>query len=222
MASVNKNFISSIVKSNSSKELADKVGETALDAILDQGILRDIPIIGTAISLLKAGDDIKSYLFAKKILTFLAEVEQLPSEQRSKFLSDNFQTVEQQEKVTDNLLLQIEQAQSMRTCKLLGKVFSAYVSGKINHRYYQLFCNATMRMNDYLLDQLHMFYKSDTSFGIEFHAMNEVSSLGLLDLKVTNQLFKNSDGDKGFFSNEAIKNELGKSFYRHIVASEYA
>lgn len=42
-------------------------GEFALDSILPDGIVRDLPIIGPAFSLIKIGKDIQSRIFIEKL-----------------------------------------------------------------------------------------------------------------------------------------------------------
>lgn len=98
MSLLSKDLLKSIAKSSNSHNLVDKVGETALDAVLDDGVLKDIPIIGTALSLYKAGDSIRANLFAKKILAFLYEIEELSSEQRQQFIEKTSLTLKMKKK----------------------------------------------------------------------------------------------------------------------------
>lgn len=207
-------------KSSTSHELVDKIGETALDMVLvlDDGVIKDIPIIGTAVSLLKAGDNIKAYLFAKKMLTFLQELETLSVVEREEFFKNNVSNAKEEEKLSEALLLSIDSSERVDSCRFLGRTVNLYVAGKINKRYFDLYCIAARRMNDYLIDQLKQFYDKDNAYGVDFHAMHDLASLGLLDIKVKNQFFK----ETGDMLQSPERNELGKWFYTHIIKSEFA
>ena len=74
----NQSMLASIKNSSNTTDLADKIGEVALDSLLSDGLLKDIPVIGTALSLFKAGNDVAAYFFAKKILAFMSEIETIP------------------------------------------------------------------------------------------------------------------------------------------------
>lgn len=219
-----KGLARSIVKSSTSHDLLDKIGETALDIALDEGVIRDIPIIGTAISLFKAGDKVKAYLFTKKILSFLEEIEKIPSQQREKFFEKNISSEKEQDKLTDTLLLYIESANNFIVCKLLGRCLKLYINGTISKYYYDMCCLSTIRMTDYLLRQVHGYYISENSGGLEFHAMNELASLGIIDLKTTMMQFEISDGPmKGnkTWVEMPFKNKFGKIYYDNIVKLEF-
>jgi hypothetical protein len=213
-----KNLIKSMSKSSTSHELVDKIGETALDMVLDDGVMKDIPIIGTAISLFKAGDNIKAFLFAKKILTFLQELETLSIKEREDFFSKNISSAKEEEKLSETLLLSIDSSERIDSCRFLGRTVRLYIAGEINKRYFDLYCIAAKRMNDYLIVQLKQFYDKDNCYGVEFHAMHDLASLGLLDIKVKNQIIK----ETGDMLQSSERNELGKWFYSHIIKAEFA
>ena len=68
--------------------------EIGLDAVMEDGILKDIPIISTAISLYKIGSSIKERHDLKKLLIFLNEInngiidEEKRQEYQNKFQSN--------------------------------------------------------------------------------------------------------------------------------------
>ena len=59
--------------------------EITLDEVLDEGIARSIPFIGTAVGLYRATMSIKDRFFIKKVLLFLTELHKTEQEQREKF-----------------------------------------------------------------------------------------------------------------------------------------
>jgi len=63
-----------LINSIASNELSSgmrNLGEVALDTILQEGILRDIPVLNTIVAFYKAGVEIHHQLFLTKIINFL-------------------------------------------------------------------------------------------------------------------------------------------------------
>ena len=59
--------------------------EVALDALLDEGLARDIPVIGTVVALARTGAAIRDRILVKKILRFLTELGEVPERERARF-----------------------------------------------------------------------------------------------------------------------------------------
>ncbi len=109
------------------------VSETAIDSALKDGILRDIPIIGTLIGIIKAGHEIKSALFLRKIAIFLKTLSEISDEERNIFVN-KFDTLEKQHKFGETILLLIERAENMEKPKLIAKIINAHILGYIDQK----------------------------------------------------------------------------------------
>ena len=84
------NLIKSITTSRAT-EISSQLGEVALDKILNEGVVKDIPIIGSAISFIRVGNDIQAYYFTKKIIKFLTQLEEIPVAERTAFIEKHTQ-----------------------------------------------------------------------------------------------------------------------------------
>ena len=123
-----------LVESLEVKELGSLTADYAelgLDSILDDGIVKDIPILRTAVSLVKIGLNVRDRIYIKKIYGFLAQVGQTTQEQRDKFIKDNCQNVRQFEEA---VMLILEQADNMNKSVLIGKIFKACILGTISYQ----------------------------------------------------------------------------------------
>ncbi|MDU9047492.1 MAG: hypothetical protein Q3M30_01490 [Candidatus Electrothrix sp. Rat3] len=126
---MNESIDISLTNSIATQSLADVLGtisETALDSALKAGTLRDIPIVGTFFGLLKAGSDIQSALFLRKILIFLKTLSEASDNDRRKFI-DKMECPEQKHKFGEAILLLLERAEDMATPKLIAKIIGAYI-----------------------------------------------------------------------------------------------
>ncbi|MDN4714353.1 hypothetical protein QYZ39_11910 [Vibrio parahaemolyticus] len=55
-------------------DLAVSNGELIFDSLLENGLLKDIPLLGNAVKVLQLKGDITNYLFAKKLEAFLIKL----------------------------------------------------------------------------------------------------------------------------------------------------
>ena len=107
--------------------------EIGLDALMDDGILKDIPIVATAISLYKIGGSIKERHNLKKLMVFLNEL--------NKGIADNIQRWDYINKFKNNekfrnqeieyLLVLIDRYISYDKAQMLAKLYLAYLNGMI-------------------------------------------------------------------------------------------
>lgn len=77
----------SLIKSicSDSLNLVSDITEASMDSILSDGLLKEIPIIGSVVNLIKVGLTIKDRLFFKKLIIFLREIEKVDHKKRQKF-----------------------------------------------------------------------------------------------------------------------------------------
>ena len=120
-----------LVKSFGVKDLGDLAAEYAelgLDSILDEGLVKDIPIVRTLVSIAKIGANIRDRLYVRKIIDFLVQVGNTTQEQRQAFVDKNCVDTK---KFEEAVLLILEQADNMEKSALIGKIFKACILGKI-------------------------------------------------------------------------------------------
>ena len=124
----------SLIRSIATESLTDLLGnisETALDATLESGVLRDIPIIGFITGAFKATRDIRDALFLKKIALFLKELSSVTQEQRAAFVQE-VQTQNDQHRFGEALLLLLERAEDMKKPQIVGRLMAASIQGKLD------------------------------------------------------------------------------------------
>ncbi len=63
-------------------EFIGDIGEVMIDAVLDDGILKDVPILGTLVGVGKCVKNIYDALFAKKLIAFLFPIKNTNPEDR--------------------------------------------------------------------------------------------------------------------------------------------
>lgn len=121
-----------LVKSIEAKELGGlgaEYAELGLDSILDEGIVKDIPILRTLVSIAKAGLHVRDRLYIKKIIHFLIQISSPTQEQRQAFI-DKYCVDTKRFEEAIHLILQ--QTDNMEKPALIGKIFRACILNRIN------------------------------------------------------------------------------------------
>src|SRR5690606_4404137 len=122
-----------VIKDDNFQDTIVDLGETAIDTILEDGILRDIPFLGTIFGLTKATMSIQDKLFVKKILTFLLQLKDTDLEQRRKQIEKIDRDSKYKIKVGEKLLYIIDKCEDNEKAVYLGKLFQCYIEEKLSY-----------------------------------------------------------------------------------------
>lgn len=109
------------------------LAEVGLDAIMEDGIFKDIPILSTAVAVYKIGSSIKERHNMKKLLVFLNEVNNgIVDEQKRKEYQQKFQNNDKfRNHEIEYLLVLIDRYINYDKPKMLAKLYLAYLNGTI-------------------------------------------------------------------------------------------
>ncbi|MCK9506377.1 MAG: hypothetical protein M0Q95_19630 [Porticoccaceae bacterium] len=111
--------------------------EMALDSMLDDGLLRDIPIFGWVVKIYGAYQGIKERIFLKKICRFLGAAQKTTEDERRLFLARMEADPDHQKKVGEGVLLLIDRHEDSGKSELLGRVFASYIKDEITYEEFQ-------------------------------------------------------------------------------------
>lgn len=131
----------SLVETIVSPELASTVqdlGEVGLDAILNDGVLRDIPIISTIVGAAKALISVRDKLLLEKLKRFLQGIS-VTEENRHKFLDELNRNAGYKRKVGESLIMLLEHFDDMTKADMLAKLFSSHLRDEISWPEFQRF-----------------------------------------------------------------------------------
>jgi hypothetical protein len=146
------------IKGKEIKDIAVPLIEVALDAELQQGIIRDIPIVGTAYKALTAAGTVRDALYERKITKFLFELRDIPEQIRNDFAEKIEGDHQQREKLGLTLLNLIEKADDIEKAGILGQLMAAHIRG-------DLLFDRTLRLcymvNNSFLPDLALLYKAE-------------------------------------------------------------
>lgn len=131
------------------------VSEIALDKFISEGLLKDIPVLNSLMALYKSGVGVKEALFVKKLLLFLAKIQDVPSENRKRFLIEISEIEKNKKRFFEKLILTIDRLDDSEKSTLLGKIFKHLIVGNIRLvQYYRI----SRIIEDMMIDEINCFF----------------------------------------------------------------
>lgn len=200
-------------------DMAKEYAEIALDSLLNEGILKEIPIVGTIFNLGKCGLTIKNLQFTRNYLTFLQEIRNnektvMELEKHIEELNNN---PKQMEKELETLLIYLEQYKSVDKIKYMANIYRAFLSPdilKIDWEETLIFFELLDRLLPSDIEDLEkmMTYGARTTEFNDHSGLLRLSALGLL------QYFNGKEEKYGHNKIGLARiTAEGKAFYRVIT-----
>jgi hypothetical protein len=124
------------------------LAEVVIDSVLDDGLLKDIPIVNIIVGLGNFGSKIHKGIFLKKILLFLSNLESTSIKQRQDFIKKIEANESYNNKVGEALIMILEKCSDLEKPKIIGILFKASINKKID---YQTF----LRLSS-MIDRIHI------------------------------------------------------------------
>ena len=119
------------MKENYIIEAALETSEAIIDTVLDNEILKSIPVVNTLIKIVKGTLDIRDRLFIAKISSLLKSIENVPPEFKEKIRRKISDDPKGAQKVGETVVFVIERLTSLDKADIIGKVVLAYLDGHL-------------------------------------------------------------------------------------------
>lgn len=107
----------------SNLEFVGDIGEIMIDTVLKDGVLKDVPILGTIVGVGKCIKNVYDIRFAKKLIAFLIPIKDVPSEKRIEAIKKWEEDENYKGKVGDTLIGMIERCDDTVKATWLSKLF---------------------------------------------------------------------------------------------------
>lgn len=130
--------------------------EALLDGLTAAGeVLEAFPVFGTAAKLIRAGFSIHDRAFLRKMARFLSELQQVSVDERYTFVRDMDRDPAFKKKVGEKLILLLDRFDDLQKANVLGKLFRAYLVGRIDYELFGRLASIIDRLYLPDLDRLH-------------------------------------------------------------------
>ena len=159
--------------------LAKDYGELAIDSVLNDGVLKDIPILGTLINLYKSGANVKEYLFSRKVENFIDNLESFSQEEVEKFNNTIEHDPKLKARVSEHLTLLLDRLDDMEKSRFISMVFSAFLKQEIDFAQFRRLARAIERC---MIDDLREVHNFERANDAHSEITYDLAANGLIEL----------------------------------------
>ncbi|MCZ8251362.1 MAG: hypothetical protein O9318_02710 [Hylemonella sp.] len=163
-SSLSKALVESL-RSDEAIAVASQMAESAIDSQLAEGLLREVPVVGTVLAVAKAGATVRDALFVKKLFKFLSNFDGTNHSERDEMVRRLELDSEYGRNVGEHLTDLLEKLDTHRKPSMLGQVFLSYMRGQIDVRTLNRLNTAIERIPFYEIDAVRRVYESHQSDG---------------------------------------------------------
>lgn len=185
--------------------------DNLLEKYADFQLLDEIPIIKTFIAIAKTSSQISNFLFMNKIWKFLERTQDIPKDEISTFSEKLKNDNKFRRKVGDNIILYIDKLNDMQKPSIYGKLFNAYIRGRID---YPLFLRLSRILERFEIEDepiLRQYYSINSrEYSYKSDDLDRLFICGLL--KPNLGFVAREDVHGGYY-----KNEIGEQFIKYAL-----
>jgi hypothetical protein len=202
--SLEESLVRSIAKPNLT-ELAD-LAEVGLDQLLQEGVLRDIPVLGTLVGLYRTMGIVRDRIFATKVIRFLVGLSNTPIKDREQFLEEHDEPAKRRE-LGETLVLVLDRLDDMQKPEALARLFAAYLQGRFDLVMFRRLATALDRVPLSSISDLNAFYRVELGgFPPKSEYLPQFAFAGLMDIEFVRT------GPTGGPGGSYIRNGVGRLF----------
>ncbi len=154
-------------------ETAAEYAEVAVDSLLEDGILKDLPFFSTLISMYHSVVSIRDRLLLKQLCSFLQSIEDVPEKTRSNFVA-SLERQGKRKEVGEKIIFIIDRQDDARKASIIGEIFRHYLLGKIDQNDFFLLCHCVNLCHTVYLERLWEF---ESGFDAEHHSVAKALAL---------------------------------------------
>ena len=107
--------------------------EIGVDSLLNDGVLKDIPIVSSVLGIVKTGVAVKDHLYVKKLLRFLNAFQKLDETKRLNFVSNELSNESDKERFGEVMLNLIDKSDDSRKFPLYANAFKLHFNDECTY-----------------------------------------------------------------------------------------
>lgn len=132
--------------------------EAVVDALTDNEMVKAIPVVGTAIKLLRGARDMRDRFFAAKLSRFIEDLDSVSARTKCKIRERLASNPDDARKVGETALIVVERVVAIEKAHLIAVLFLAYVDRQLTAGEFRRLCSA---VDQAFLDDLTDFLRRD-------------------------------------------------------------
>ncbi len=113
-------------------EVVLESAEVVADALIDNEIVKSIPVVGTAVKLVAGRADLRDRIFVSKVQRFIEQAESTSQQDRMKFRKQILSDDDQMRRIGEAVLLVLDKLSDLRKADLLGMFYACFLGGHLD------------------------------------------------------------------------------------------
>lgn len=182
IATLPKTLRETLVKSDLSSVIVDSA-EIGIDRLLlSDGLLKEIPIVSSVVSIIKTTQSISNHLFLKKIVSFLVGLKDIPSSMREAMITKVEESKKYRNKVGEQLLFILDHCEDDIKAEYISYWFGAFLKEEISYTDFLKGASAINNMatedfESFIDDSIDLYLDNSVYIGagLLFMTMDDVS-----------------------------------------------
>ncbi|MDD0995317.1 hypothetical protein M5G20_05480 [Pseudomonas sp. TNT2022 ID1044] len=148
-----------VLQSDSMVDLGKELLELGFDAVLESGVLKDIPIVNTVFGTLNAVGIARDQIFANKLLRFLSRLSEIPKKDRIAMVEKLNEDDKFSGRVGASIIEILDRMESEKKPELAAKCFASYAREEISFEELRRILFALERLPSFDIEKLGSFAK---------------------------------------------------------------
>lgn len=144
--------------SSTPMEAGLETSEVIIDVLSDGAIWADVPVIGTALKLCRAADEVRQTIFAAKLARFISNLNEATDREKQVIRCKVRKSPQEASKVGETLILVLEQVTDMDKPAMLARLLISYADNVISDVELRRLCQA---VNLSFVDDLRTFLEAN-------------------------------------------------------------
>ena len=205
------------------KDEIGELSEVLIDSVLEDGVLKELPVVGTIRGIIKVTKSLIHRNLLKQTLQFIKEFNRgtISEEKLVEYRKSIGQNNSKAEEEMGRVLLILYNTIDLEKSKMLANAFRNYIGGVIN---WSKFCEFSeiirlIQLNDIsLLKKIYSGKVKDTE-GFPLYPFNRLYSLGLINETLKGIYPIDPDGSYVRTDNFVSLSDIGGTFYQVTILS---
>lgn len=199
---------------NNSKEILEEYIEVGIDSFINDGILKDIPIVNTIVAVLKVGKNVHDRNLLRQTLTFIKEFNSgnISKDKLVAYKSTIENNPKKCEEELGRVLILLNNYIDTEKSIMLARLYRNYVIQEIDWYEFCEYSEIVNRIYIQDIDILKKIYEGENidKFRKENYRLDRLSSLGLIHVGFEGMIVTEDSPKEGI-------NEYGKNFVKIIL-----
>lgn len=173
------------------KDLLADNSEILLDSLMDNEILKEIPVLGSSLKIIRGIQSIRDKSYLNKIKRFVEHLGEIDENERKKLLEESTKDKKRRVKFGDAIFTTIEQSDSLVKIEYLAIAFEAFLNDEIGESDLRLICHVINNsFTDELIEVIETEFPGNLQYVVPSGLADVIYSKLTMDMDTTEPHYK--------------------------------